>query len=329
MPFSSSRLCILVLVVCAGCASAPTTSSEPGPAGSAESITTGDATIVVGKQECCPKQTLPEFLGLKCLFEAGLGGIDAIRNCLGQYYPGIEATPPLLAISDPANLESPSPAVATAADVKAQEDAARQKIKALRYLAEIGCGGCYPDVEEAFLSALDDCTESVRFEAANALREEATCDPCQCCQCGTCCSPKIRKKLSDLAYGMHEHKNCFKEPSDRVRRMARLALESCGPQSPTDSQPLEGPNQEDLPEQETVASLWGNSIGSRMGIRAADYSFQQRNASPGTRRATSGGNSKPCDCMTVPAVAQRLPTPLQSRTVGQPPPPGTAWPIVR
>ncbi|MDZ4817352.1 MAG: hypothetical protein SGJ20_00090, partial [Planctomycetota bacterium] len=73
------------------------------------------------------------------------GGIGTrILSRLGSRFPGLEPKPALLPISDPANLESPNPAVATAAGVKADEDAAAQKVKAIRYLATIGCGGCYP-----------------------------------------------------------------------------------------------------------------------------------------------------------------------------------------
>ena len=62
-------------------------------------------------------------------------------------FPGLEAKPPVLAITDPANLgEDASPAVQAAAKVKAEEDGAQQKIKALRYLATIGCGGSIPFV---------------------------------------------------------------------------------------------------------------------------------------------------------------------------------------
>jgi len=210
-------------------------------------VTTGEATIVVG-QQCCAKQTLPEFLGLTGLFKAGAGCFGRLRNLLGSYYPGLESQPPMLAISDPANLDSPNPAVAAAADIKAQEDAAPQKIKALRYLAQIGCGGCYPDVEKAFLTALDDCTEEVRYEAAEALRKAAG-DPCQFCQQTSCCSPAVRKKLKEVGTGLDEKTHCYKEPSPRVRRVARLALERCGGPPPEQPRPEEGPAQEDLPAQ--------------------------------------------------------------------------------
>ncbi len=319
MASSSSRLfSILALAVCAGCASTPAAPTPPSPAAP---INTGESTIIVGQQSCCPKQTLPEFLGLTGLFEAGAGAIDGLRNCLGQYFPGLEATPPLLAITDPANLESPSPAVATAADVKGQEDAAPGKIKALRYLAGVGCGECYPDIEQSFLAAMDDCTESVRFEAVKALRETAG-NPCQCCRYGTCCSAAIRKKLNDLGYGINVKTDCFKEPSDRVRRMARVALCNCGPQTQTQDEPEEGPSKEDVPaeaspEQET-ASLWDNTLGAMAGIRAPERPANHRTEPSGLWKTTPEVVPKPCDCSNPPSVAQRFPYPVQSGGIGQP-----------
>jgi hypothetical protein len=76
------------------------------------------------------------------------------------------------ATDSPANLESQNPALKAAAKVKSEEDLAPQKIKAIKYLATIGCG-CYPGVREALLAALDDCTESVRYEAAIAFCQAA------------------------------------------------------------------------------------------------------------------------------------------------------------
>jgi len=184
-------------------------------------------------------------LGLKGLAQ-GIGkGIGAIRNRLGSRFPSLEAKPAMSAISDPANMDSPNPAVAAAADAKAQEDAAAQKVKGLRYLAGIGCGGCYPDVEAAYLAALEDCTEEVRYEAVKALRKTAG-DPCQYCRYTSCCSPKIRKKLDELGYRLRDDNVCYKEPSPRVRRLARLALSSCGGSPPpgTPDLPQEGPSGE-------------------------------------------------------------------------------------
>jgi hypothetical protein len=120
--------------------------------------------------------------------------------------------------------------VQKAAEIKAQEDQAAQKIAALRYLATIGCRGCYESVEDAFISGLEDCTEEVRYEAVKALRDTST-NACQLCNSEACCSEKIQKKLREMAMETDDS-GCPKEPSDRVRRQARLALGECGPPPP-------------------------------------------------------------------------------------------------
>ncbi len=188
---------------------------------------------------CCPHETLPEFLGIKGLFKGIAGLIERIRNRLGSTFPGLESKPPLLAITNPANASSSNPAISAAAGAKADEDQAPQKIKAIRYLATLGCSGCYPDIEDALLASLDDCTESVRYEAAKAFRELSG-SSCATCKTKSCCSPKVRKKLDEVANKMV--KNCYKESSARVRRMARLALAGCGGTTPT-AAPQEGPSE--------------------------------------------------------------------------------------
>jgi len=157
----------------------------------------------------------------------------------------------VLPLDDPANLSDSAPAsVQKAAEIKAQEDQAAQKIAALRYLATIGCRGCYQSVEDAFISGLEDCTEEVRWEAVKALRDTSTC-ACQLCNSEACCSEKIQKKLREMAMETDDS-GCPKEPSDRVRRQARLALAECGPPPPTPAEetkpvieegPQEGPDE--------------------------------------------------------------------------------------
>ena len=155
----------------------------------------------------------------------------------------MEPKPPLVPITDPANSsEEASPAVQAAAKVKADQDQAEQKIQALRYLATIGCTECYPDVEDALLAALDDCTESVRYEAVKALRGDSKSACSQCCQ-GGCCSEKIQKKLSKLVND-YEKDGSRVETSQRIRRQARLILQTCGPPNISNepSIPSEGPS---------------------------------------------------------------------------------------
>jgi hypothetical protein len=181
-----------------------------------------------------------QFLGVKNAFTDIMALIEKLRNCLGSEFPGLESTPPLLAITNPANMNSSNPAVAAAANAKADEDQAPQKIKAIRYLATLGCAGCYPDIEDALLASLDDCTESVRYEAAKAFRELSG-RSCATCKTKSCCSPKVRKKLDEVANKME--KNCYKESSARVRREARLALAGCGGGTTPTPAPQEGPSE--------------------------------------------------------------------------------------
>jgi hypothetical protein len=218
--------------------------------------------------------------------------LDAVRN-RGGNFPESERKPRLKPIADPANLASSNPAIQKAAEIKAQEDAAAQKIKAIKYLGEIGCGGCYKGVDKALAEALGDCTEAVRYEAVKAVLsasacgenecikkcvrqtktcKEATCDcwvgcmkrtcatmhllcgkalpdgttlkskcpgygcgaggncPGSRCACGdgNCCTSEILNKLSTMAFEKDD-RGCWKEPSPRVRALARQALRACRP----------------------------------------------------------------------------------------------------
>ena len=66
--------------------------------------------------------TLWRFLGIP----QGMNKIHAqLFNRRGNF-PGLEKKPPLKAIADPANLESPVDAIKMAAEVKVQEDLAPQ-----------------------------------------------------------------------------------------------------------------------------------------------------------------------------------------------------------
>ena len=245
---------------------------------------------------------------------------NPLAGCInrGGNFPGSEKKPPLKAIADPANLQSDNPAIKKAAEIKAQEDLAAQKIKALKYLATIGCGGCYEGVDKAIAAALEDCTEAVRYEAVKTIlaasecgqsdcvkkcvRKTKTCKEAMCdcwvgcmkktcatlhllcgkpgpdgatlkskcpgygcgaggqcqpgrCACGdgNCCTSEILNKLSTMAFEKDD-RGCWKEPSPRVRAMARQALRACGPniRPYTDApmpMPEEVPATPDAPEQ--------------------------------------------------------------------------------
>ena len=153
--------------------------------------------------------TLWNFLGIP----QGLQKIrDATVNRRGKH-PKLERKPPLKSIADPSHLESDDPAIKEAAKIKTQEDMAKQKIKAIKYLATVGCG-CYPGVKEALLDALEDCTEEVRNEAAVALCQAAG-DHCDICD-SSCCDAATMSKLHERAFGKRAN-GCFIESSARVR----------------------------------------------------------------------------------------------------------------
>ena len=150
----------------------------------------------------------------------------------------------LKAIGDPANLEKGVPKIVQqAAKVKIQEDQKRQKIKAIKYLATYGCG-CYDrgDVEvkedgtstevkptsEAFITALQDCTEEVRFAAVRYITWSAESAPCAKCGGRSCCNEDIVKQLAKMAWDIDEH-GCPVESSERVREAAEVAVRTCCP----------------------------------------------------------------------------------------------------
>lgn len=239
-------LLLLAMVCTSGCATAGAGAGAAAPAAAAPTSATAGATTIVAVQPAAapasPPCTIWQFLGVPGIAKGACSIVGCIQNRLGTLFPGLEAKPPLLAITDPANAQSSNPAVSAAAGAKADEDAAPQKVKAINYLGTIGCGGCYPEVQDALLAALDDCTEAVRFAAVSALRGTA-CGQCKVCRKKSCCSPKVMEKLYKVANDVDDT-GCYKEPSPRVRRMARLAMGACGGGVPAPtSTPLEGPSE--------------------------------------------------------------------------------------
>lgn len=164
--------------------------------------------------------TLWKFMGVP-------QGIQKLRGATTNRrgnFPGREPKPPLKALADPANLLSGNPAIETAAKIKQQEDMKKQKIKALKYLATIGCG-CYPGVKEAFMAALGDCTEAVRLQAAESIAKAAD-TKCDKCSKSCCCDADMMQKLNDVATA-RDDQGCFVEPSAEVRMAACEALMAC------------------------------------------------------------------------------------------------------
>ncbi len=215
----------------------------------------GLLTAAAGCQAPVPPQapvtTLWQKLGIPQGFQRFR---DASLNRRGNR-PGLEKKPPLLRLTDPANLESPVKAIQAAAEIKMKEDLAPQKIKAIKYLASVGCG-CYDEegkIEEAMLDMLKDYTEEVRLEAVNAIASAAgTCGRCYDGCSPTCCKPQIFKRLYAMAHEVDDD-GCPIEPSAEVRRAAARAVSACGavPQPEEDSN---GDDEEPLEEKEEESS---------------------------------------------------------------------------
>ena len=172
------------------------------------------------------KPTIWSFMGIP---QAGQKIHGALINRRGNH-PGLERKPAMKAIADPANLESPVPAIKKAAEVKTAEDLKPQKIKAVKYLAKIGCG-CYDidgSITAAMLASSEDCTEDVRLATVEAIAEQAGGKCCANCGQVCCCNEAVIKRLAQMAYH-RDDKGCYIEPSQRVREAAARALDICCP----------------------------------------------------------------------------------------------------
>jgi len=176
-----------------------------------------------------PQPSIWSFLGFPQAGGCMARMKDALANRFGKL-PCLERTPAVKALADPANLESDIPAIKAAAEIKAAEDLKPQKIKAVRYLAKIGCG-CYDKdgkVTAALLAAMEDCTEDVRRAAVEAIGDAARGEYCEYCKQRSCCNEKVTQQLAKIAYEQDET-GCYLEPSERVRRAAVEALAICCP----------------------------------------------------------------------------------------------------
>lgn len=174
-----------------------------------------------------PVATVWQRLGIP---QAGARMRDGLVNRRGNF-PGLEKKPPVLAITDPANFDPKKPdMIKAAAEIKADQDLKKQKIKAIKFLADVNCG-CYnkdDKVEAAFLAALKDCDPDVRAAAIEGL--DTAAGECSKCRTGcetTCCTEKILKQLDEIANGME--KGCYKEPVEEIRAAARALICKCPP----------------------------------------------------------------------------------------------------
>lgn len=240
------------LSVAALCASGCAAPSPPAPAAPPPTAAqAGGQTIVAIQPAGPPPMTLPQFLGINDLF-AGLGGLHQFKmQVIAMFFPQLQSAmalleppPPILPITDPANLKDDAPPVVqAAAEAQAEQDTEAQKVKAIEALGRIGCVRGMPAVEEGLAAALDDQNRFVRRSAVKAISGLAG-SPCVVCKGGACCTPKIYKRLHRMAY-KETTPGCFEETDATNRRLARLALQNCQPRPPEPAQQqpgIEGPN---------------------------------------------------------------------------------------
>ncbi len=226
MAMRSVYVCLLNVSTCAflitGCAVKPPPSvGNFGLAGG-----TG-----VSATTASPPMTLPRFLGVESVATGFHRVVYRSRLRASTLLPILAPLPASaspVAVCDPSCLESPAPAVATAAALQLAEAAAPGKAKAMAYLATLdSCRN--PQIEEAFLAAMDDPSDSVRIAAVQGVIDMNTrCGGCRTCGygCAGCCTPAIQSKLLKLAFETNEM-GCWCEHNPKVRRLARVGSCKC------------------------------------------------------------------------------------------------------
>ncbi len=88
--------------------------------------------------------------------------------------------------------------------------------------------GKAPPKERVCVKKMQECQEKVMSHiTGKPVCKDYSKEECPCGNGhGPCCSPDMRKKLEQLAYGRDEN-GCFLETSERVRTVAELALQAC------------------------------------------------------------------------------------------------------
>lgn len=245
-----------------------------------------------------PVTTVWQKLGVP---QAAAGLRDGLVNRRGNF-PGLERKPPLARLVDAPALDPESKLFEASAEIKKNEDLKKQKIKALKYLAEVGCG-CYNDdgsMEAALLEALNDCDADVRLAAVEAIEAAAG----SCCNCSnscnvTCCTEKIQEKLMEMARG--EDDGCFKEPSPEIRAAATRAFTACPPITvkPKEEEDVEPEVEPTNPGNEPTPATDGEDTTASL------FQFHNYTLLPEARHISRNRESQVSQDATQPAAPKR------------------------
>lgn len=122
-------------------------------------------------------------------------------------------------------------AVLQTAEVCQSAEQKRASKKALSFSER--CHDCKKKAEKAICDCIERlCGKAPPKEHKHKLktllgRDDCPQEPADCGKgLGSCCTPEIREKLQQLAYGRDEQ-GCFLERSSRVRELAAAALQAC------------------------------------------------------------------------------------------------------
>jgi hypothetical protein len=192
------------------------------------------------------------------MMNSALGPVSAISGgMIPQFCPTTPSAADIAALEK----SGASPAVVTAAKIKADEADAKARVAAVEYLGTVDCN-YWPEAQKALLTALrKDRNECVRYAAARVLSN------------GCCCGKETIRSLTITVMGQGaigpKGKTEDGEPaesSERVRCAAMVALQTCVQNAPPEPEaPVptgEGPFKPPVTRPEGPSTGPSTSIGS-------------------------------------------------------------------
>jgi hypothetical protein len=232
-------------------AAAAAAAAAPAAAGAAGEATKGFAFVRKFQEQCdiCKRKIcatpLGEFINNMTMPLSALSG-GLIPPCC----PTAPSAEELAGAAD-----DPGP-LGAAAQVAADEAAAKKRRAAVRYMSTVDCHW-WPEVEKALIIALrTDRNECVRLEAAKGLGH------------GCCCTRKVIEALAITVEGSSRDGNPS-ENSERVRACALLALNHCLCCYRSPAEPVEGEEKEK--PQPLPAAVQGQVAAVKSGLQLSAY----------------------------------------------------------